>query len=108
MPLALNASSPIPSSLLESSHVENLVVEDNSYQPFEPSTQLDFDFAQHLSLAQTVSSSPLLYKTPKKRGRKPKILKTQEEIAAGIQTTIVDKFSPHTRLRRTCCSYWMQ
>ncbi|XP_057870670.2 protein HOTHEAD-like [Cryptomeria japonica] len=81
MTLILNTSPPISSSLLESIHVEHLVAEDNSYQLFQPPTQLDFDFAQHLSLVQTISSSPLLYKTPKKRGQKPKILKTQEEIA---------------------------
>lgn len=91
---------------MESSHVDHLVGEDNSYQPFQPPTEFDFDFCQHLSLAQSISSSPLLSKTPKKRGWKPKIFKIQEEIAAGIKSTIVDKFSPHSRPRRTSRVQW--
>ncbi|GLJ52470.1 hypothetical protein SUGI_1116140 [Cryptomeria japonica] len=63
-----------------------------------------FDFSQKLSLEQSPFVSPPIVKNPKKRGQKPKLAKIKEEIAAGIQSTIVEKFSSQVKTRRACCS----
>lgn len=68
-----------------------------------------FNYSQVLSVSQSpspqLSPSPLaIVKTPRKRGRKPLTSKTKYEIEAGIQSTLLDSFSPIIRTRRACHS----
>lgn len=61
---------------------------------------LIFDYAQSLLVNQSPSLKLDGFTTPKKRGRKPNSVKIQEEIEAGVKSTLDGKFKVSKRITR--------